>query len=42
MGATQEWRSFLDLAGLCKHVTVLEFLPEPKADKVLQDRGRQN
>ncbi|MCM1318967.1 MAG: alkyl hydroperoxide reductase subunit F [Muribaculaceae bacterium] len=28
----------IDLAGLCHHVTVLEFLPEMKADKVLIDR----
>lgn len=27
----------IDLAGICNHVTVLEFLPELKADKVLQD-----
>ncbi len=28
----------IDLAGIVKHVTVVEFLPELKADKVLQDR----
>lgn len=28
----------IDLSGICKHVTVLEFLPELKADKVLIDR----
>mgnify|MGYP001188996074 FL=1 len=28
----------IDLAGIAKHVTVLEFLPELKADQVLQDR----
>lgn len=28
----------IDLAGIVKHVTVLEFLPELKADSVLQDR----
>lgn len=28
----------IDLAGVVKHVTVLEFLPELKADSVLQDR----
>lgn len=28
----------IDLAGLSKHVYVLEFLPELKADKVLQDK----
>lgn len=28
----------IDLAGLVKHVTVLEFLPELKADEVLQER----
>ncbi|MCL2234967.1 MAG: alkyl hydroperoxide reductase subunit F [Defluviitaleaceae bacterium] len=28
----------IDLAGVVNHVTVLEFLPELKADKVLQDR----
>lgn len=31
----------IDLAGLVKHVYVLEFLPELKADQVLQDRLRQ-
>lgn len=29
----------LDLAGICKQVTVLEFLPEVKADQVLQNRA---
>lgn len=28
----------IDLAGLAKHVYILEFLPELKADKILQDR----
>lgn len=28
----------IDLAGIAKHVTVLEFAPELKADAVLQDR----
>ena len=28
----------IDLAGIVKHVTVLEFLPELKADSVLQER----
>jgi alkyl hydroperoxide reductase subunit F len=28
----------IDLAGITKHVTVLEFMPELKADQVLQDR----
>ncbi|WP_069999051.1 alkyl hydroperoxide reductase subunit F [Cellulosilyticum sp. I15G10I2] len=28
----------IDLAGIVKHVTVLEFLPELKADAILQDR----
>lgn len=28
----------IDLAGIVKHVTVLEFMPELKADSVLQDR----
>lgn len=28
----------IDLAGIAKHVTVLEFMPELKADKVLQER----
>ncbi|EUJ27222.1 NADH dehydrogenase [Listeria grayi] len=28
----------IDLAGIVKHVTVLEFLPELKADRVLQER----
>ena len=30
----------IDLAGLVEHVTVLEFAPEMKADKVLQDKVR--
>lgn len=30
----------IDLAGIVKHVTVLEFLPEMKADAVLQERLR--
>ncbi|GAA0300669.1 alkyl hydroperoxide reductase subunit F [Gracilibacillus halotolerans] len=30
----------IDLAGIVKHVTVLEFLPELKADAVLQERLR--
>jgi len=30
----------IDLAGIARHVTVLEFLPELKADAVLQDRLR--
>ncbi|AGM99863.1 alkyl hydroperoxide reductase subunit F [Streptococcus iniae] len=38
-GGNSGMEAALDLAGLCKHVTVLEFLPEPKADKVLQDRA---
>ena len=28
----------IDLAGIVKHVTVLEFMPELKADSVLQER----
>jgi len=28
----------IDLAGIVRHVTVLEFLPQLKADKVLQER----
>ncbi|MCJ7841600.1 alkyl hydroperoxide reductase subunit F [Lederbergia sp. NSJ-179] len=28
----------IDLAGIVKHVTVLEFMPELKADSILQDR----
>jgi alkyl hydroperoxide reductase subunit F len=28
----------IDLAGVVKHVTVIEFMPELKADQVLQDR----
>lgn len=28
----------IDLAGIVKHVTILEFMPELKADSVLQDR----
>lgn len=37
-GGNSGMEAALDLAGLCKHVTVLEFLPEVKADQVLQDR----
>ena len=28
----------LDMAGIAKHVTVVEFMPELKADKILQDK----
>ena len=28
----------IDLAGIASHVTVLEFLPDLKADKLLQER----
>lgn len=38
-GGNSGLEAALDLAGLCKHVTVLEFLPELKADQVLQDRA---
>ncbi|MEL6869556.1 MAG: alkyl hydroperoxide reductase subunit F [Pseudomonadota bacterium] len=31
----------LDLAGIVRHVTVLEFMPELKADKVLVDKARE-
>ncbi len=31
----------IDLAGIVKHVTVLEFLPELKADQVLVDKARE-
>jgi alkyl hydroperoxide reductase subunit F len=30
----------IDLAGICKRVTVIEFMDELKADKVLQDKVR--
>ena len=30
----------IDLAGIVKHVTVIEFMPELKADKILQERLR--
>jgi len=32
----------LDLAGMVKHVTVFEFLPELKADKILVDKAQEN
>lgn len=38
-GGNSGLEAALDLAGLAKHVYVLEFLPELKADKVLQDRA---
>ncbi|MGT2933717.1 alkyl hydroperoxide reductase subunit F [Streptococcus catagoni] len=38
-GGNSGMEAALDLAGLCKHVTVLEFLPEVKADQVLQERA---
>ncbi|MGT2887920.1 alkyl hydroperoxide reductase subunit F [Streptococcus didelphis] len=38
-GGNSGMEAALDLAGICKHVTVLEFLPELKADKVLQERA---
>ena len=31
----------IDLAGICSKVTVLEFLDELKADRVLQDKAKQ-
>ncbi len=31
----------LDLAGICHKVTIIEFLPELRADNVLQDKARQ-
>ena len=37
-GGNSGIESAIDLAGVAKHVTVLEFLPELKADEVLQDR----
>ncbi|EHI69092.1 alkyl hydroperoxide reductase subunit F [Streptococcus ictaluri] len=40
-GGNSGLEAALDLAGLAKHVYVLEFLPELKADKVLQDRAAQ-
>ncbi|KHD44693.1 alkyl hydroperoxide reductase subunit F [Streptococcus hongkongensis] len=38
-GGNSGMEAAIDLAGICKHVTVLEFLPEVKADQVLQDRA---
>ncbi|PZO94238.1 MAG: alkyl hydroperoxide reductase subunit F [Streptococcus pyogenes] len=38
-GGNSGLEAALDLAGLCRQVTVLEFLPELKADQVLQDRA---
>lgn len=38
-GGNSGMEAALDLAGICKQVTVLEFLPEVKADQVLQDRA---
>lgn len=37
-GGNSGIESAIDLAGVAKHVTVLEFLPELKADEVLQER----
>jgi len=43
-GCGRNWRrhsgieAAIDLAGIVRHVTVLEFLPQLKADKVLQER----
>ena len=38
-GGNSGLEAALDLAGITKHVTVLEFLPELKADQVLQERA---
>lgn len=40
-GGNSGLEAALDLAGLAKHVYVLEFLPELKADQVLQERIAQ-
>ena len=37
-GGNSGIESAIDLAGLVRHVTVLEFLPELKADKILQEK----
>lgn len=37
-GGNSGTEAAIDLAGIVKHVTVLEFAPELKADQVLQDR----
>lgn len=38
-GGNSGLEAAIDLAGLASHVYILEFLPELKADKVLQDRA---
>jgi len=38
-GGNSGLEAALDLAGITKHVTVLEFLPELKSDQVLQERA---
>ncbi|MBJ8349885.1 alkyl hydroperoxide reductase subunit F [Streptococcus zalophi] len=38
-GGNSGLEAAIDLAGLASHVYVLEFLPELKADKILQDRA---
>lgn len=38
-GGNSGMEAAIDLAGIVKHVTVLEFMPELKADKVLQERA---
>jgi len=40
-GGNSGIESAIDLAGIVKHVTVLEFLPELKADEVLQKRLKE-
>ena len=37
-GGNSRIEAAIDLAGLVRHVTVLEFLPELKADKILQEK----
>ncbi len=39
-GGNSGLEAALDLAGLAKHVYVLEFMPELKADQILQDRAQ--
>ncbi len=38
MGGNSGIEAAIDLAGICSHVTVFEFLEEVKADKVLQEK----
>lgn len=40
-GGNSGLEAAIDLAGLARHVYILEFLPELKADKILQERAKK-